>query len=58
MVKVFYKWKTNAYLGGVMFLDGVAEFEDDAEGLEFATIMYLKYEVIEVKAKKVVKKDE
>lgn len=54
MVKVSYGFKTNAYLGGVLFTDGLAEFANDKEGIDFATRYYLKYEVI--KANKPVKK--
>lgn len=63
MVKVFYNGypvlRTNAWLGGVLFADGIAEFENIEEGIKFAEMFYLKYEVIEKKAtKKKVKKDE
>lgn len=47
MVKVLYGFRTNAYLGGVLFIDGVAEFEDDAEGIRFAEMFYKKYEIVE-----------
>ncbi|MCW6094553.1 hypothetical protein LAV60_15385 [Clostridium sporogenes] len=64
MVKIFYGFKTNAYLGGVLFIDGLAEFQDDKEGIDFANRYYLKYEVIKADkpvkkvTKKRVKKDE
>lgn len=45
MVKVFYTSKINAHLGGTLFLDGLAIFEDDKEGIAFADRYYLKYEV-------------
>lgn len=47
MVKVFYGFKTNAYLGGVLFRNGIAEFEVDSEGIRFAEMFYKKYEVVE-----------
>lgn len=39
-----------------MFREGVAEFKKDAEGIRFAGMFYLNYEVVPVvKGKKVVK---
>ncbi|MPN29014.1 hypothetical protein SDC9_176462 [bioreactor metagenome] len=66
MVKVFYGSKMNAFLGGVFFHEGVAEFADDKKGIEFANRYYRKYEVEEIEkvkatskaTKKKVKKDE
>lgn len=61
MVRVLYGQKINAILGGVMFYEGIAEFDNDAEGIRFAEMFYRKYEVIEEAkkpAKKRVKKDE
>lgn len=67
MVKVCYNGypvlKINAWLGGVLFTEGVAEFENIEEGIKFAEMFYLKYEVVEPVAekkatKKKVKKDE
>lgn len=67
MVKVFYNGypvlRINAWLGGVLFTDGVAEFENIEEGIKFAEMFYLKYEEVEPVAekkatKKKVKKDE
>lgn len=46
MVKVLYGTKTNAILGGVMFHEGVAEFDNDAEGILFAEMFHRKYEII------------
>ena len=51
MVRVLYGSKTNAHLGGELFLEGVKEFKKDLEGIEFADRYYLKYEVVEVKAR-------
>ena len=56
MVKVLYGSKTNAFLGGELFLEGIKEFKNDEEGIEFASRYYLKYEIVEVKAKAVKKK--
>lgn len=55
MVKVFYGSKQNAILGGVMFRDGIAEFEDNEKGIRFAEMFHRKYEVV-AEAKKPVKK--
>lgn len=56
MVKVLYGYKINAYLGGVLFIDGVHVFEKDEEGIKFAEMFYRKYEIVEKKvAKKKVK---
>ncbi|URZ16865.1 hypothetical protein [Clostridium felsineum] len=52
MVKVYYGQTMNAFLGGVMFYDGYAEFEDKEEGVRFANMYYLQYEVIEPEPKK------
>jgi hypothetical protein len=45
MVKVFYNGKTNAWLAGVLFSDGIAKFEDDVQGVAFAEQFYLKFEL-------------
>lgn len=64
MVKVSYGFKINALLGGVMFHDGIAYFENDAEGLKFAEMFHKKYEIVvedepkKSTAKRKVKKDE
>ncbi|GAB6153731.1 hypothetical protein JCM17380_24810 [Desulfosporosinus burensis] len=47
MVKVFYGCKTNAWLGGVLFLDGIHVFTSDVEGIRFAEMFHRKYEVVE-----------
>ena len=52
MVKVFLRNKMNARLGGEMFYMGVAEFENIEEGIKFAEMYYLKYEVVEVEKPK------
>lgn len=51
MVKVLYGSKCNAWLGGELFLEGVKEFKNDKEGIDFAARYYLKFETVEVKAK-------
>lgn len=51
MVKVIYGGKQNAWLGGELFLEGIKEFKKDEEGITFANRYYLKYEVVEVKAR-------
>lgn len=51
MVRVFYISKSNAFLGDEFFSEGIKEFKNDEAGIEFANRYYLKYEVIEVKAK-------
>lgn len=61
MVRVFYSGKlgkTNAWLGGVLFRQGVAEFENNDEGILFAKRFYKEYEIVELepKIKKEVKK--
>lgn len=56
MVKVFYGFRTNARLGGVMFYDGVAEFEDIEEGIRFAEMFYKKYEIVEATKPKTTRK--
>lgn len=58
MVKVFHTMKTNAWLGGQLFIGGVCEFTDVEEGVKFASMLHLKYEVIEIEkpAKKPSKK--
>lgn len=50
--------KTNAWLGGQLFIGGVCEFTDVEEGVKFASMLHLKYEVIEIEkpAKKPSKK--
>lgn len=55
LVKVYYNSKMNAYLGGVLFIDGIAEFTNEKDGIDFANRYYLKYEKIEP-VKKVISK--
>lgn len=52
MVKVLYGYKINAYLGGVLFVDGIHEFVKDEEGIRFAEMFYRKYEIVEKKVTK------
>ena len=56
MIKVFYKGypqsKINAWLGGVLFSEGIAEFKDIEEGKKFAEMFHLSYEVVEIEKPK------
>lgn len=56
MIRVFYKGypqsKINAWLGGVLFSEGVAEFVDIEIGKNFAEMFSLKYEVVEIEKPK------
>lgn len=55
MTNVFYNGypvhKTNAWLGGIFFHEGIAAFTDIEEGIRFASMFYLKYEVLEAEKK-------
>lgn len=59
MVKVFYNGypysKPNTWLGGRLFLEGLCEIENDEDGLYYADLFRLKYEVINQEPKKAAK---
>lgn len=59
MIKVFYNGypysRPNAWLGGRLFIDGVCEIENKEEGIYYADLFRLKYDVVEVEPKKITK---
>lgn len=46
-VKVKYPSRSNAFLGGEFFSEGIKEFADNEAGIKFANMFHLKYEVVE-----------
>jgi hypothetical protein len=60
MVKVFYRGyphvKPNAWLGDTLFVEGVAEFDFNVDGIRVAEQYHLSYEVIQVKAEERIEK--
>lgn len=55
-VTVQYGHMMNAWLGGVLFRQGVAVFDNEKEGIEFANRFNLSYEVEAPKKKPAPKK--
>jgi hypothetical protein len=60
VVRVFYRGyphvKTTAWLAGQLFTDGVTEFDFNVDGIRFADMFHLSYEVIQVKAEERIEK--
>lgn len=56
MIKIFYrgypKLKPNTWLGGKLFIGGVCTLDNIEDGIYFANLFHLKYEVIEEKEPK------